>query len=174
MPFGALLLRVFCRSRLHGVGSISKAKRACPRCAGSGCCAARRAADKGPASRPFGRPSLTRLAATRRARWRAAWRRTTARAPGRFARQHSDQGCVFIAMPNSQVRPAAPAGMTTAARSRARGSRALCPSRVRERGPLDELTGVPFTRLRLVRCTPARSSSRSPAMPDAGPLNTMK
>ena len=31
-----------------------------PRCVGPGCCAARRAAVKGPVSRPFGRPSLTR------------------------------------------------------------------------------------------------------------------
>ena len=65
-------------------------------------------------------------------------------------------------------------GMTTAARSRDWGSRALIPSRVRERGPLDELTGVPFTPLCFVRCTPARSSPPSPAMPDAGPLNAMK
>ena len=93
-------------------------------------------------------------------------------APGRCARQCSDQGCAFIAMPNSQARPAMPAEMTTAARSRARGSRALIPSRVRERGPLDELTGVPFTPLRFVHCTPARSSPRSPATPDAGPLNS--
>jgi hypothetical protein len=77
-------------------------------------------------------------------------------APGRCARQCSDQGCAFIAMPNSQVRPAMPAGMTTAALSRAQGSRALFPSRVRERGPLDELTGVPVTSL---RCTPTRSAS---------------
>jgi hypothetical protein len=48
------------------------------------------------------------------------------------------------------VRPAVPACMTTAARCRARGSRALFPSRVRERGALDELTGVPFTPLRFV------------------------
>ena len=46
------------------------------------------------------------------------------------------------------VRPALPAGITTAARSRARGSRAFTPSRVRERGPLDELAVVPFTPLR--------------------------
>ena len=39
------------------------------------------------------------------------------------------KACAFIAVPNSQVRPAVPAGMTTAARSRARGSRALVPSR---------------------------------------------
>ena len=65
-------------------------------------------------------------------------------------------------------------GMTTAARSRARGLRALFPSRVRERGPLDELTGVPLTSLRSVRCTPARSSPRSPAMPDAGPLRVVQ
>jgi len=65
----------------------------------------------------------------------------------------------------------APAGMTTAVRSRARGSRAWFPSRVRERGPLAELTGVPLTPLRFVRCTSDRSSPRTPAMPDAGPLN---
>ena len=95
-------------------------------------------------------------------------------APGRCARQHSDQGCAFIAMPKGHARPAAPAELTTAARSRARGSRAWFPSRVRERGPLDELTGVPFTPLRFVRCTPAKSSPRSPAMPDAGPLKSLK
>jgi len=49
--------------------------------------------------------------------------------PYRCARQCSDQGCAFIAMPNTGVRPALPAGVTTAARSRARGSRALFPSR---------------------------------------------
>ncbi len=70
--------------------------------------------------------------------------------------QHGQAGCA--------------GGMTTAARSRARGSRALIHSRVRERGPLDELAGVPFAALRSVRCTPARSSPRSPATPDAGPL----
>ena len=95
-------------------------------------------------------------------------------APCRCARQCSDQGCAFIAIPNSQVRPAVPAGMTTAARSRARGSRALFPSRVRERGPLDELADLQVAALRSVRCTPVRSSPRSPAMPDAGPLNAMK
>ena len=42
----------------------------------------------------------------------------------------------------------------------------------RERGPLGELAGVPFSALRCVPCTPARSP-RSPAMPDAGPLNAM-
>ena len=64
-------------------------------------------------------------------------------------------------------------GMTTAARSRARGSRAWFPSRVRERGPLDELAGVPLTPLRFVLCTPAISSPRSPTTPDAGPLKFM-
>ena len=73
------------------------------------------------------------LAASLRARWRAGCRRAAAQGPGRCARQCSDQGCAFIAMRSSQVRPAVPAGMTTAARSRARGSRALLPSRVRER-----------------------------------------
>ena len=96
------------------------------------------------------------LAATLCARSRAGCRRTAAQGPGRCVRRCSDQGCAFIAMPNSQVRPAMPAGMTTAACSRARGSRAWFPSRVRERGPLDELTGVPFTSL---RCTPTRSAS---------------
>ena len=43
----------------------------------------------------------------------------------------------------------------------------------RERRPLDELTGVPFTPLRFVRFTPARSSPRSPATPDAGPLKAL-
>ena len=88
-------------------------------------------------------------------------------APGRCARQCSDQGFIFIAMHNTVARQAMPTGMTTAARSRARGSRALFPSRVRERGPLDELTGVLFTPLRFGRCTQARSSPRSPAMPEA-------
>ena len=93
------------------------------------------------------------------------------RGPCRCARQCIDQGCAFIAMQITMVRPAMAAWMTTAARSRARGSRALFPSRVREQGPLDELTGVPFTPPRFVRCTPARSSPQSPPMPDAGPLN---
>ena len=81
------------------------------------------------------------LAATLRARWRAGCRRTAAWGIAGALANASDQGCAFIAMPNSQVRPAVPAGMTTAARSRARGSQAIFPSRVRERGPLDELTG---------------------------------
>ena len=87
-------------------------------------------------------------------------------APGRCARQCSDQGCAFIAMQNSQVRLAVPAGMTTSARSRARGSRALFPSRVRERGPLDELT----------RCSRAarhfaalRSAPQAAPVPDRHP-----
>ena len=141
----------------------------------TGCCAARRAAVKGPASRPFGRPSLTRA---RRYPPRPLARRVAPDcgpwAPGRCARQCSDQGGAFIAMHNTKVRPAMPARMTTATRSRARGSRALFPSRVRERGPLDELTGLQVAALLSVRCTPARSSPRSPAMPDAGPLNAMK
>ena len=58
-------------------------------------------------------------------------------------------------MPNSQVGPVEPAGITTAARSRARGPQALFRSRLRERGPLDELTVVPFTPLHFVRRTPA-------------------
>ncbi len=147
---------------------------ACPRCAGSGCCATRRAAVEGSSSRPFraaiphaGSPPPSALAG---AQGGAGLRRG---APGQCARQCSDQGCAFIAMRNSRGMPAVPAGMTTAARSRARGSRAWFPSRVRERGPLDELTGVPFTPLRFVRCTPARSSPRSPATPDAGPLKSL-
>ena len=94
-------------------------------------------------------------------------------APGRCARECSDQGCAFIAMPNSQnsqVRPAASA----VARQRpvpVPGDRGLgFIHAARERRPLDELTGVPLTPLRSVRCMPARSSPRSPAMPDAGPL----
>ena len=63
-------------------------------------------------------------------------------------------------------------GMTTAARSRARGSRALDSFTLRVNdGPLDELTGAALTALRFVRCAPARSSPRSPATPEAGPLN---
>ena len=89
---------------------------------------------------PSGGHPSRKLTATLRARRRAGCRRTAAQGPGRCARQFSDQGFAVIAMPNSQVRPAMPAWMTTAARSRARGSRALFPSRVRERGPLDELT----------------------------------
>jgi len=42
----------------------------------------------------------------------------------------------------------------------------------RERRPLDELAGIPLTPLRSVRYTSARSSSRSPATPDAGPLKS--
>ena len=74
-----------------------------------------------------------------RTRRRAGRRRTVALWPCRCARQCSDQGCALLAMRNSHARPAMPAGMTTAARSRARGSRAWFSSRVRERGPLDEL-----------------------------------
>ena len=97
-------------------------------------------------------------------------------APCRCARWYSDQGCAFIAMPNSQntqVRPAAPA----VARQRPvpvprdRGLGFL--HAARERRPLDELAGIPITALRFVRCTPARSSPRSPATPDAGPLKSL-
>ena len=56
-----------------------------------------------------------------------------------------------------------------AALSRALGSRALSPSRVRERGPLGELTGLQVAAL---GAAPARSPPRSPAKPVAGPLNT--
>ena len=91
--------------------------------------------------------------------------------PCRVTRQCGDQGCAFIARHNSRVRPAAPA----VPRQRpvpVPGDRGLgFLHAARERRPLDELTGVPFTPLRFVRCTPARSSPRSPATPDAGPLN---
>ena len=114
------------------------------------------------------------LAAALRARWRAGRHRTAARGgwPVRSPMQRSRLRLHRNAAQPGQAGCAG--GLTTAARSRARGSRALFPSRVRERGPLDELTGVPFTPLRFVRCTPARSSPRSPAMPDAGPLNALK
>ena len=55
--------------------------------------------------------------------------------------------------------------------SRARGSRALFPSRVRERGPLDELTGLQVATLCSARCgagqivTPVTRRTRCP-----GPL----
>ena len=92
--------------------------------------------------------------------------------PCRVTRQCGDQGCAFIAMHSSRVRPATPA----VPRQRpvpVPGDRGpLFLHAARERGPLDELTGVPFTALRFVRCTPVRSSPRSPATPDAGPLNT--
>jgi hypothetical protein len=124
-------------------------------------------------SRPFGRPSLTGSpppSALAGAQGVAGLRRG---APGRCARQCSDQGCAFIAMPNSQnsqVRPAAPA----VARQRpvpVPGDRVCCfLHAARERRPLAELAGVPITALRFVLFTPARSSPRSPAMPDAGPL----
>jgi hypothetical protein len=125
---------------------------ACPRCAGPGCCAARRAAVKGPASRPFGRPSLTRLAATLRARWRAGCSRTVAlRAwPVRSPMQRSR-----LRLHRDAEQPGQAGGVgghTTAARSRARGSRARFPSRVRERGPLDELTGLQVAAPCSARC----------------------
>jgi hypothetical protein len=49
--------------------------------------------------------------------------------------------------------------------SRARGSRALTPCALRDRRPLDDLTGS------AARCAlrPARSPPRSPAKPEAGP-----
>ena len=118
---------------------------------------------------PDGQPSLTRA---RRHRPRSLARRVSPACgpwgPCRCARQCSDQGCAFIARLNSQVRPAARA----VRRQRpvpVLGDRGPWFLRAaRERGPLDELTGVPLTPpLRFVRCTPARSSPRSPATPDA-------
>ena len=143
-------------------------QRACPRGAGSGCCAARRAAVKGPASRPFGRPSLTR--ARRHPPRSLARRESPDCGPGAWpVRSPMQRSRLRLHRDTEQRCQAGCAGeMTTAARSRARGSRALLPSRVRERGPLDELTGVSFTPLRFVRCAPARSSPRTPATPDAG------
>ena len=106
------------------------------------------------------------LAVTLRARWRAGRRRTAAlrawpvRSPmqrsrlrlHRDAEQPGQAGCA--------------GGMTTAVRSRARGSRAFFPSRVRERGPLDELT----------RCSRAarhfaalRSAPQAAPVPDRNP-----
>ena len=156
--------------------------RACPRFAGPGCCAARRATVKGPASRArcaaiphAGSPPPSALAGGQGGAGLRPF------GTCRCARRCSDQGCAFIAMQNSQVRPAAPAELSTAARSRARGSRALFPSRVRERGPLDELP----------RCSRAarhfaalRSAPQAAPVPDRhpghppcpmpGPLNAMK
>ncbi len=52
---------------------------------------------------------LRELAATLRARWRAGCRRTAASGRCRCAPRCSDEGCAFIAKPNSQARPAMPA-----------------------------------------------------------------
>jgi transposase len=61
----------------------------------------------------------------------------------------------------------------SAARSRARGSSALVSFTLRvNEGPLDELVGLQVAALRSARCAPTRSSPRSPAMPDAGPLKS--
>lgn len=83
-------------------------------CAGPGCCAARRAAVRGPASRPFERPSLTRA---RRHPPRPLARRVSPDCdpwgPCRCARECSDEGAAFIARPNSPGRPAAPAVSTS-------------------------------------------------------------
>ena len=65
------------------------------------------------------------------------------------------------------ARPAMPAGMTTAARSRARGSRALLPSRIRERGPLGELTGLQVAALRSLRRRSDRHPGHAPS-PEPG------
>ena len=141
---------------------------------GPGCCAARRAAVKAQRLAPSGGHPSRGLAATLRARWRAGCRR--AAAPGALPVRSPMQRSRLRLHRDAevQIRPAVPAELTTAARSRARGSRALFPSRVRERGPLDELADLQVVALRSVRCTPVRSSPRSPAMPDAGPLNPMK
>ena len=64
--------------------------------------------------------------------------------------------------------------LKTAALSRVRGSQHSFLHALRERYPLDDLACVSVTALRFVRYPPARSSPRSPAMPDAGPLNAMK
>ena len=95
-------------------------------------------------------------------------------APGRCVRRCSDQGCAFIAILNNQARPAVPA-VTRQRPVLVPGDRGPCfLHAARERGPLVELAGVPLTPLRFVRCTPTRSSPRSPAKPDTGPLNTLK
>ena len=114
------------------------------------------------------------LAATLRARWRAGWRRTADHGPCRCANQCSDQDCAFIAMQNSQVRPAMPA-VTRQRPVPVAGARALIPSWVRERGPLDELTGLQVAALCSARCgtgqtvSPVTRHARCP-----GPLNAMK
>jgi hypothetical protein len=92
------------------------------------------------------------LAATLRARWRAGCRRTAARGawPVRSPMQRSRLRLHRKVKQPGQAGGAG--GHTTAARSRARGSRALFPSRVRERGPLDELTGLQVAALRSARC----------------------
>ena len=47
-------------------------------------------------------------------------------------------------------------------------------TRFKHTSPLDELAGAALTALCFDRCAPTRSSPRSPAKPDAGPLNAMK
>ena len=104
----------------------------CPRCAGSGCCAARRAAVRGPASRPFGRPSLTQA---RRHPPRSLARRVSpdcglpalpVRSPMQRSRLrlHRD-----AEQPRQPSQAGCACGRTTAARSRARGSRSWVHSR---------------------------------------------
>ena len=126
-------------------------------------CGRRRAPERRP-SLPRARRHPPRSLARRAAPDCGPW-------PCRVTRQCGDQGCAFIAMHSSRVRPAAPA----VPRQRpvpVPGDRGLLfLHAARERRPLDELTGVPITALRFVRCTPARSSPWSLAMPDAGPLN---
>ena len=54
------------------------------------------------------------------------------------------------------------------------GVRVLCfLAAARQRSPLDELTVRPLPPLRCGPVLPARSSPRSPAMPDAGPLGVL-
>ena len=131
---------------------------------GPGCCAARRAAVKGPASCPFGRPSLTQA------------RRHPPRSLARRVLPDCGTGALPVRSPvqRSRLRLHRDAGQpgqagfagghTTAARSRARGSRAWFYSRVRERGPLDELTKAspPATVAKPVSVAPnAQASSAS-------------
>ena len=153
------------------VGAGSKRVMGVPRCAGGVIALRVEPPACGRRLAPDGRPSLTRA---RRHPPRSLARRVAPDCglwPCRVARQCGDQGCAFIARHNSRVRPAAPA----VPRQRpvpVPGDRGLgFLHAARERRPLDELAGVPLTPLRSVRCTPARSSPRSPATPDAGPLN---
>ena len=113
------------------------------------------------------------LAAAIRARWRAWRRRSAAQVTLRCVRWYRDQG-----LRHDRKRRTPKSGrfrrrLWAVARSRARGSRVGFLHTVRERRPLDELTGLPLTPLRSVRCAPARSSLPSPAMPDAALLQNV-
>jgi hypothetical protein len=113
---------------------------------------------------------LRELAATLRAGWRAGWRRTAAVGHCRCARQCSDQGCAFIASTTARsgrrCRHDHDSGPFPSPGIAGSWSFTLRVNAAR----LGVLTGLPITALCFGHCMPARSSSRSPATPDAGRL----